>query len=93
MDNRKTGVNRSVGIITFNTPQKEEIWDEIESRKRKDSEFKQLYIETDDQERRAIRDLPFVRNIENVQGEERDIIIFSLGYAKALSTPEETFGP
>jgi very-short-patch-repair endonuclease len=92
MDNRRTGVNRSVGIITFNTPQKEEIWEEIERRKRKDSEFKELYIETDDLEKRAIRDLPFVRNIENVQGEERDIIIFSLGYAKDLLTPEETFG-
>jgi len=90
MDNRRSGVNRSVGIITFNTPQKEEIWDEIERRKRKNSEFNELYTETDDQEKRAIRDLPFVRNIENVQGEERDIIIFSLGYAKDLSTFEET---
>ena len=24
----------------------------------------------------------FIKNIENVQGEERDIIIFSIGYAK-----------
>jgi very-short-patch-repair endonuclease len=92
MDNRRTGVNRSVGIITFNTPQKEEIWDEIERRKQKDSEFKELYAATDDQGKHAIRDLPFVRNIENVQGEERDIIIFSLGYAKDFVTPDETFG-
>ena len=92
IDNKRTGGNRSVGIITFNTPQKEEIWDEIERRKRKDSEFKELYAETDDQEKRAIRDLPFVRNIENVQGEERDIIIFSLGYAKDLLSTKETFG-
>ena len=26
-------------------------------------------------------DRPFVKNIENVQGDERDIIIFSVGYA------------
>lgn len=92
MNTRRTGVDRSVGIITFNTPQKEEIWEEIERRKKKDLEFKELYAATDDQEKRAIRDLPFVRNIENVQGEERDIIIFSLGYAKDLLTPEDTFG-
>ncbi|MGH9988626.1 MAG: hypothetical protein ACRD8W_32245 [Nitrososphaeraceae archaeon] len=55
MDNSRTGINRSVGIITFNTPQKEEIWDVIERRKRKDSEFKELYVEMDDQEKRAIR--------------------------------------
>jgi hypothetical protein len=58
----------------------------------KDLEFKEFYTATDNQEKLAIRDLPFVRNIENVQGEERDIIIFSLGYAKDLLTPEETFG-
>jgi superfamily I DNA and/or RNA helicase len=41
--NKKTGINRSVGIITFNSPQKEEIWEEIERRKQKDPEFKELY--------------------------------------------------
>lgn len=90
-ENKKTGRNRSVGIITFNSLQKEEIWEEIERRKQNDQEFKALYSATDDQSTYAIRDLPFVRNIERVQGEERDIIIFSLGYAKDLSDPKDTF--
>jgi very-short-patch-repair endonuclease len=33
-------------------------------------------------------DIPFVKNIENVQGDERDIIIFSIGYAKDPGNPE-----
>ena len=32
-------------------------------------------------ENRMLDDRPFVKNIENVQGDERDIIIFSVGYA------------
>ena len=91
IENKKTGRNHSVGIITFNSPQMEEIWDEIDRRKQNDQEFRALYSATDDQSTYSIHDLPFVRNIERVQGEERDIIIFSLGYARDLRDPENTF--
>jgi superfamily I DNA and/or RNA helicase len=46
----------------------------------------------DDPETRNLDDLPFVKNIENDQGDERDIIIFSLGYAKDLENPEDSIG-
>ena len=90
--NKINGTNRSVGIITFNYQQRVEIENEIDRRRQKDLEFDKLYSEIDNPETRNLDDLPFVKNIENVQGDERDIIIFSLGYAKALENPEDTIG-
>lgn len=31
-----------------------------------------------------LSDLPFIKNIEKVQGDERDVIIISVGYTKVL---------
>ena len=58
---------QSIGVITFNRQQRERIQDDLEA-----------YALAQGQ------DLPnslLVKNIENVQGDERDIIIFSVGYA------------
>ena len=44
-----------------------------------DEEFRTLYNELMS---RNLDERLFVKNIENVQGDERDIIIFSIGYAK-----------
>jgi superfamily I DNA and/or RNA helicase/very-short-patch-repair endonuclease len=87
--NKLNGQSRSVGIITFNFPQQEEIKDEIDRRIQNDPEFRELYFIADD-EKRGNANLPFIRNIEKVQGDERDIIIFSLGYAKNLANPDDT---
>ncbi len=56
---------KQIGVITFNAPQQELILDTLE---------KELG-------EGQIPDSLFVKNIENVQGDERDIIIFSIGYA------------
>lgn len=59
--------NLSIGVVTFNAPQQMLIMDFLEK------EFGQ-----------AGREIPsglFVKNIENVQGDEKDVIIFSIGYA------------
>lgn len=58
---------KSIGIVCFNARQQDHIMDKLES-KSLESEF-------------LIPDNLFVKNIENVQGDERDIIIFSIGYA------------
>ena len=57
----------TIGVVTFNAPQQHLIWDLMESR-----------IPAIMESGSNI----FVKNIENVQGDERDIIIFSTGYAK-----------
>lgn len=74
--------NETIGVITFNITQKDAIEDLLEVEMLKNPEFNiQLTAEqnrTDEEEDISL----FVKNIENVQGDERDIIIFSTGYAK-----------
>lgn len=74
--------DETVGIITFNITQKDLIEDLLETRMNIDKDFKDRYLKErqryDGNEDVSI----FVKNIENVQGDERDIIIFSVGYAK-----------
>jgi DNA polymerase IIIc chi subunit len=59
--------NLDIGIVTFNQRQQELIIDLV------DEVFAQENIKKPER--------LFVKNIENVQGDERDIIIFSVGYA------------
>ncbi len=81
--------DRSVGIVTFSMAQADMMTDVLEMARRKDPLLDALLAE----------DKPenvFVKNIENVQGDERDIILISVGYG-----PREpggrlarmTFGP
>ena len=72
--------DKTVGVITFNRTQQDHILDTIDDYLSTDIEFKTLY---EKQSARPLDERPFVRNIENVQGDERDIIIFSIGYGKA----------
>ncbi|MFS0864333.1 AAA domain-containing protein [Fredinandcohnia sp. 179-A 10B2 NHS] len=70
---------KTVGIITFNAKQQSKIMDIIEDKAGEDEQFNAVYSQM------MARDLDervFVKNIENVQGDERDIILFSIGYAK-----------
>ncbi len=63
---------RSIGVVTFNTNQQsliEDMLNDLFSR-RPDLEAKSLELE----------DPIFVKNLENVQGDERDVILFSIGY-------------
>ena len=57
----------SIGVITFNAKQQERVADDLEK----------VAIA----EQRTLPETLFVKNIENVQGDERDIIIFSTAYA------------
>lgn len=90
--NRKN--NETIGIITFNAKQKDCIEECIEKERMIDSNFNTLYTKelsrVDNYEDKSI----FVKNIENVQGDERDIIIFSVGYARGTNGKINTnFGP
>jgi len=74
--------HETLGIITFNITQKDLIEDLLESRCQIDETFKTLYEEECVRKKKDEDVSIFVKNIENVQGDERDIIIFSVGYAK-----------
>lgn len=74
--------NESIGIITFNIDQKKCIENCLERRAQNYSEFARLYIKEIDRIDNDEDLSMFVKNIENVQGDERDIIIFSIAYAQ-----------
>ncbi|VEU82438.1 AAA domain-containing protein [Acholeplasma hippikon] len=75
--------NESIGIITFNSSQRDAIENLIDKELFKkgiyQKQFEQEMFRKDDNEDTSL----FIKNIENVQGDERDIIIFSMGYAKS----------
>ncbi len=82
----------SVAIVTFNAPQADAVKDEIERRRGVDAGFAGLLLAAENRER--IDDRPVVKNIENVQGDERDVVIFSVGYAAgADGVLRKYFGP
>ncbi|MEM1405383.1 MAG: AAA domain-containing protein [Bacteroidota bacterium] len=66
-DRIQNNKKQSVGIVTFNARQQQLILDLLEEES----------IKTGIALPRSL----FVKNIENVQGDERDVIIFSVGYA------------
>lgn len=74
--------NETIGIITFNSSQRDLIEDLIDAESIKDATFaaavKAEISRTDNGEDIGL----FVKNIESVQGDERDVIMFSIGYAK-----------
>ncbi len=74
--------NETIGVITFNSTQRDLIEnyidEELFKRSRYQKQFENELFRTDEGEDTSL----FVKNIENVQGDERDIIIFSMGYAR-----------
>lgn len=74
--------NETIGIITFNITQRDLIQDLIEVEIGKDNDFREA-IHEERERLNGDEDVSlFIKNIENVQGDERDLIIFSTGYAK-----------
>ena len=72
----------TVGVVTFNKPQQELIEDIIEEECTKDRIFGESY----ERQRARIegnQDVGFfVKNLENVQGDERDVMIFSTTFGR-----------
>jgi very-short-patch-repair endonuclease len=75
LDHLKNCPQKSIGVIAFNQSQQRAIEDTIYDRRRTDAVVDALFSV----------DLPeplFIKNLENVQGDERDVILLSMGYAK-----------
>ncbi len=74
--------NETVGIITFNSSQRDLISDVLDDECASDPSFGKV---VNDEMRRFDNGEDvglFIKNIESVQGDERDVIMFSVGYAK-----------
>lgn len=67
--------NRSLGVVTFSGAQQQAVETAIRQLRLQNQQFESFFSE--DKEESF-----FVKNLENVQGDERDTIIFSIGYAK-----------
>lgn len=66
----------SLGVGTFSMKQKQAIIDELELLRRKNPDTESFFSS-------AHPDEPFfVKNLENIQGDERDVILISVGYGK-----------
>lgn len=75
------GRGETIGIITFNSDQQSCIADAIDREALRDPDFRQR-LERERNRKENGEDVSlFIKNLENVQGDERDIIIFSIGYA------------
>ena len=83
----RTHPNRSLGVIAFGEVQQQAIEAALREMRMKDQQFEPFFKED--------REEPFfVKNLENVQGDERDTILFSIGYAKdAQGVFRMNFGP
>ena len=78
----KENPEKSIGIITFNAEQRDLIYEMLDKKAMEDDKFRELYEKSLNLKKDGEDVGLFVRNIENVQGDERDIIIFSTGYAR-----------
>jgi hypothetical protein len=76
--------NETLGVIAFNSKQEKEIREQIEILAKEDKIFSRAY----DKDRSKDEEPFFVKNIESVQGDERDIIFISMTYG-----PEIPDGP
>jgi hypothetical protein len=72
---------RSIGVVTFNSQQQKLIEDLLDEERRRDVSLDHFF--TDD-----ITEPVFVKNLENVQGDERDVMYFSITYG-----PDVAGGP
>jgi very-short-patch-repair endonuclease len=79
--------NRSLGVVTFSESQQQTIENAIRQKRYANKMYENFFLEDNAEEF-------FVKNLENVQGDERDTIIFSIGYGKdANGTMYMNFGP
>jgi very-short-patch-repair endonuclease len=77
----------TIGVVTFNTEQMHLIEDLLDEERRKDPALEPYFSEME------LEPL-FVKNLESVQGDERDIIYFSITYGPDLTgAVSMNFGP
>ena len=76
----------SVGVVTFNVSQQNLVDDLFEEARGQDPELEKWYQESEEP--------LFIKNLENVQGDERDVILFSIGFgADREGRVSMNFGP
>jgi len=80
----------SLGVVAMNSTQRNDIEQAIEELAKEDMTFQKL-LEKDQQKHESL----FIKNLENVQGDERDVIFISMTYGpnKQGEKVPQRFGP
>jgi hypothetical protein len=84
---RPEGERLTLGVAAFSTAQREALADRLEALRRDDPTCEPFFAE-------GTAEPFFVKNLENVQGDERDVIYISVGYGRnAAGRVALNFGP
>lgn len=79
--------DRSLGVVAFGEVQQRAIEAALLEKRMKSPDYEYFFAENKEE-------AFFIKNLENVQGDERDTIIFSIGYAKDMNGDfKMLFGP
>ena len=76
MEHSLTYPEQSLGVVAFSTRQRDAILNEVENLRRETPEAEMYFQKHED------REPVFIKNLETVQGDERDVIYISVGYGK-----------
>jgi very-short-patch-repair endonuclease len=83
----KTNPELTLGVVAFSTAQRDCIILELERLRRQDSSTEKFFSKINLEEF-------FIKNLENVQGDERDVIYISIGYGRTEHKKvTNSFGP
>lgn len=78
--------SQSIGVVTFNVNQQSLIEDMLNDMLRKNADLEIVATQ--------MHEPIFIKNLENVQGDERDVILFSVGYGRdKFGKVAMNFGP
>jgi hypothetical protein len=69
----RLGDKRSIGIVTFSQPQQELVENLLDEERQRSPQLEEFFASSQNEP-------IFVKNLENVQGDERDVILFSVCY-------------
>ncbi len=84
----KKSPDKSLGVVAFSMQQQRAIQDQVEIFRRKNPKYSSFFEEQD------VLNEFFVKNLERIQGDERDVMIFSVGYGPdANKKMTLNFGP
>ncbi|MCH7685568.1 MAG: hypothetical protein IH899_02620, partial [Planctomycetes bacterium] len=87
MEHARLYPDKTLGVGAFSVAQRDAILNELELRRRQAVELETFFAT-------AAAEPFFVKNLENIQGDERDVILISIGYAKDSSGyMAMSFGP
>jgi very-short-patch-repair endonuclease/DNA polymerase III delta prime subunit len=78
MDHARRFPEKTLGVGAFSVVQRDAILDELELLRRADPSLEHFFMT-------STTEPFFVKNLENIQGDERDVILISVGYGKDSS--------